>query len=158
MAFDKKTWANNQAGGTPLDASGLNDLESRIADSIDELDQSVADKAPTVHTHSEITDLETKLGAINQTWSGFTAWGTQLTATATLADGVHLLVIAAMSVANNTSNYGAYILAKNGTNFNVTALKTSNGATISLSSNRVRVTMNASMTVRTRLYALTGQY
>ena len=38
MAFDKKTWANNQGGGTPLDASGLNDLESRIADSIDELD------------------------------------------------------------------------------------------------------------------------
>ncbi len=34
MAFDKKTWANNQAGGTPLDASGLNDLESRIADGI----------------------------------------------------------------------------------------------------------------------------
>lgn len=32
MAFDKKTWANNQAGGTPLDASGLNDLESRIDD------------------------------------------------------------------------------------------------------------------------------
>lgn len=41
MAFDKKTWANNQGGGTPLDASGLNDLESRIADSIDELDKGV---------------------------------------------------------------------------------------------------------------------
>jgi|LSQX01.2.fsa_nt_gb hypothetical protein len=36
MAFDKKTWANNQAGGTPLDASGLNDLEDRIESGIDE--------------------------------------------------------------------------------------------------------------------------
>ena len=32
MAFDKKTWANSKAGGTPLNASGLNDLEQRIED------------------------------------------------------------------------------------------------------------------------------
>ena len=38
MAFDKKTWANNQAGGTPLDASGLNDLESRIEDEFGYMD------------------------------------------------------------------------------------------------------------------------
>ena len=42
MAFDKKTWANNQAGGTPLDASGLNDLEDRIESGIDELDVDLA--------------------------------------------------------------------------------------------------------------------
>ncbi len=55
MAFDKKTWANNQGGGTPLDASGLNDLESRITDSIDELDVDLAShKAESASKH--ITD------------------------------------------------------------------------------------------------------
>ncbi len=93
MAFDKKTWANNQGGGTPLDASGLNDLEDRIESGIDEK----ADKSWAVTNQN--------LPLVNG-WTGTLVYDIHDTGL------VHLRGEITAGVIDNNTIIGEYILQK----------------------------------------------
>lgn len=66
MAYTKQTWADGEAGGTPIDAASLNHLEDGVASAAGVADaaQAAADgKADASHTHaiSDVAGLETAL-------------------------------------------------------------------------------------------------